>query len=1462
MRLKLSLLNGTEADDISVTVDSTATVGQLAERLRSSHPRSRASVTAGPSLCLRVNAGRSRERTVAPSLTMAEAGIRNGDTITLTMATAGQDIRSERAATVRIVAGPDAGKNIDLSSGTSIIGRDRDCDVRLSDPLVSKRHAKLIVTDVAEVVDDNSANGVELDGEAVQRALVPSARTIRLGDTELQVVVHSTAAARAVGGGSAIEFNRSPRLDPRFEGLKLKAPEPPDRPSPPRFQLATLVAPLLMGLVLFVVTRNILSVLFIALSPFMTVGMYIENRRQTKKALEQMRVDYRTSLRDLAVQLQYAAEMERTGRRREHPAVEEVVAATHNLGPLLWTRRPEHTTFAQVRHGLGTQASRTTVEMPERNNTLPELWKELHDIVGEFATIERVPVVVDLRTCGNVGVAGPAVQAHPLATALLAQFVGLHSPAELVIGAITSPSSVGKWEWLKWLPHSGSEHSPLAGEHLVTTDRQAGLLVAELEELVSERGADRGSEAPPPLPAVLIVVEDDAGFDRARLVQVAERGPAAGVHLLWAAPSVERLPAACRSFIAVDPATGAGHSGFVPTGERVDDVELEPLGEADAASFAAALSPVSDAGALLEDQSDLPRSVGFLSLTGSGFADSPSEIIEQWMGHNSVPQPDAPRLKRDNTLRALVGQSSSDRYYLDLRANGPHALVGGTTGAGKSEFLQSWILGMAAAHSSARVNFLFVDYKGGAAFADCVNLPHCVGLVTDLSPHLVRRALLSLRAELTRREHILNRKRAKDLLELERRRDPETPPSLVIIVDEFAALVGEVPEFVDGVVDVAQRGRSLGLHLVLATQRPAGVIKDNLRANTNLRVALRMADEDDSTDVVGDPVAGTFDPAIPGRAIAKTGPGRLVGFQAAYVGGHTSDEPPAPSIDVNEMPFGIGIRWDPPSDADERPAPDGPPDIKRIVDNVIAADEQLSLARPVRPWLPDLARTFQLEELPSPRSDAHLVYGVIDRPKEQAQPVIGFRPDDEGHMAVYGTGGAGKSGFLRTLAISAGVASARGGPCHVYGLDFGARGLAMLEPLPHVGSIINGDDQERTARLVNMLRQTVDERAERYGQVNASTIVEYRRAADRPEEPRVLLLLDNFTAFRNQYELGRAGNPYDVLESIIADGRAVGVHLIATADKSNALTAGYRSAIQRELVLRLTTEADLLMLGVKPDVFSDETPAGRGFVDGDEVQVAIIKGDPNVANQAREIGRLARSFERQGVSPAPEIARLAEVIPFSSVHQQPGEPVLGVWDETLAPLTFDPTGLFLVSGPPRSGKTATVVSMLRSLEVVDRPGPRVLFCPSRSDLVAARHWDRVVSDPAEMSEVATELTEKLQQQDSSIEGGVIVIQAIGEIVGSVADDAVNGLLRAVRSSGAFAVLEGEPIEFNGSYGLMGTVKLDRTGIVLQPDHMHGDNIVGTDFPRVNRTEFVAGRGLYARAGRVYRVQVLDPSSHG
>lgn len=1462
MKLKLTLVSGTEHDDIVITVDATATVGQLAERLRVSHPRVRAAAVAGPSLCLRVHPGTSSERTVDPNTTMADAAVRSGDAVSLTNAMSGSGGQPGAFATLTIVSGPDAGRAFPLPAGNTMIGRDRGCDIRLSDPLVSKRHAKVNVTDMVEMIDDNSANGIVVDGEPVQRVILRPSDLARLGDTVISITLHHVSGSGGPTGGHAIDFNRSPRLDPQYNGIELVAPEPPQRPNPQRFPIITIVAPILMGAIMYSVTKNALSILFVGLSPIMAIGSFYENRYATKRAQQLGAASFRSGLRDLAVQLQYAGELERNQRRAEHPSIDEVAAGVNQLAALVWTRRPEHQSFGQVRLGLGALPSRNTVKMPTTNNTTPELWRELHDVASQFAMVDRVPVAAVLAECGSVGVAGPSVVAHPLAAALVGQLAGLHSPSELTMACLASPSSANRWDWMKWLPHVGSDHSPLAIDHMAATPVAVVGLIAALEDLLNERAGHRESkDDPPPIPRVVVVVEDASVTDRARLVQIAERGRSLGVHLLWVATSLERVPAACRTFLEVDPNTGEGRAGFVQGGVGIAKLELEPLSPESSAYLARRLAPLVDSGALLEDDSDLPRSVGFLTLAGTDLGDNVDEVLQRWDASNSLPPPaGAPRLKRDNSLRALVGQSATDRFYLDLRTNGPHALVGGTTGAGKSEFLQSWIIGMAAAHSPTRVNFLFVDYKGGAAFADCVSLPHCVGLVTDLSPHLVRRALRSLNAELRHREHVLNRKKAKDLLELERRRDPETPPSLVIVVDEFAALVSEVPEFVDGVVNVAQRGRSLGLHLILATQRPAGVIKGNLRANTNLRVALRMADEGDSDDVIGTTQAAAFDPAIPGRGVAKTGPGRLTPFQSAYVGGHTSNVVPTPVIDVHEFRFGVGGSWDAPAaDVDRHEAPLGPNDISRVVATIGRASIAASLADPRKPWLAELAPSYRLEDLPTARTDHELVFGVVDQPDDQTQPVIGFIPDRDGNMAVFGTGGSGKSTLLRTLAVAAGFAPARGGPCSVYAMDFGSRGLQMLEDLPHVGAVINGDDNERIVRLLRELRATLDDRADRYAKVNASTIQEYRDRSGNNDEARILVLVDGFGAFRSAYELGPQSRVFESFLTIAADGRSAGIHVVVTADRPSTVPASLSSAIQKRLVLRLANEMDYSVVGVAADGLNSLSPPGRGFMEESEVQVGVLGGDSNVARQATAIARLGAAMERAGVQ---RIARIKSLPERAAASAYPasidGKPLLGVWDETLGPIGFEPSGTFVVAGPPQSGKTTTVAAMVTALRRLQPKTPFALFGSKRSPLGAAIDWQFRATTPDEMEILAEELTALVAAEDSTVAGLVVVIESISDLLNGAADMALQGLLKACRALDHFVISEAESSTLGSSWPLLQAAKASRTGIALQPEQLDGDNIFKTSFPRVQRSEFPQGRGFYVRSGKAARVQVTIP----
>jgi DNA segregation ATPase FtsK/SpoIIIE, S-DNA-T family len=273
---------------------------------------------------------------------------------------------------------------------------------------------------------------------------------------------------------------------------------------------------------------------------------------------------------------------------------------------------------------------------------------------------------------------------------------------------------------------------------------------------------------------------------------------------------------------------------------------------------ARALAPIRDTGGDEEDA--LPQAARLtevLELEPVG----PEQFLSRWAG-------------AARSTRATLGVSFDGPFSIDLVVDGPHGLVAGTTGAGKSELLQTIVASLAVANRPDAMNFVLVDYKGGAAFKDAVRLPHTVGMVTDLDAHLVERALTSLGAELTRREHMLAAVGAKDIddyFEAGSRRGAEPMPRLLIVIDEFASMVRELPDFVAGLVNIAQRGRSLGIHLILATQRPSGVVSGEIRANTNLRISLRVTDTADSGDIIGVPDAAQISASTPGRAYVRLG---------------------------------------------------------------------------------------------------------------------------------------------------------------------------------------------------------------------------------------------------------------------------------------------------------------------------------------------------------------------------------------------------------------------------------------------------------------------------------------------------------------------------------------------------------------------------------------------------------------
>ncbi|GAA1852560.1 FtsK/SpoIIIE domain-containing protein [Microbacterium koreense] len=1494
MRLKLTLRRPAgDPVDIVVTADSTATAADVARHIAAADPTRSIPVADGDTLTLAV-APPMTDRLVSlqPDVPIGEAAIGSGFVASIVNYGPGYDVEQPRDTVGVLVAtaGPVAGQEFPLTAGHAFIGRDAANDVVLADPMVSKRHARVEVGTHVELVDLNSANGVLVDGVAVQRVRLDEGEQFVIGGTTLVLrLVRSFDGSAAddpvIERGGGLLFNRSPRVEVRYPGTLFKVPRLPTEKIGRMFPWPILIAPILMGAALYALNGNPRSLLLIVMTPLMAFGNIINQAAQSKKGENHEILLFERQFEQLEEDFYHGKPEEERARNEEVPPVAEAFDQAMRLGPMLWTRRPEHWNFLGVRLGRCRLPARNRLDDADSPEGLPDYIERVDRLRDRYAFVDDVPVFDTFADAGSIGVAGPQPLVADTMRGLAVQVFGLHAPNDVVAVAFADSAWTPELEWLKWMPHTSGERSPFRDLALADSAPTASALLNTLEEYVHRAASGAGGGEPrgpfkddwnpllygtdvsraasehkkTPSLSVIVFVSSDAPVDRGRLTDVLERGADHGVHAVFVSPTVESLPAVCRSYIDVHNGLDDAQVGLVRTGARFEHVRVEGVSNAYMEMLARRLSPVVDASTVVHDSSDIPTSVMFLQLVDPAIAEDPQVVIERWRQNNTIVDRTSnprPRLKKAGTLRAIIGQGASDAMALDLRTQGPHALVGGTTGAGKSEFLQAWVLGMAAAHSPDRVTFLFVDYKGGSAFADCVELPHCVGLVTDLSPHLVRRALTSLRAELQNREHLLNCKKAKDLLELEKRQDPECPPALVLVIDEFAALASEMPEFVDGVVDIAQRGRSLGIHLIMATQRPAGVIKDNLRANTNLRIALRMADEADSRDVVDDAVAATFPATVPGRAIAKTGPGRLVPFQSAYAGGWTTeDDSTVAEVRVAELAFGARAEWEPdrPADADAHADDLGPNDQKRIVSTLIRASDRASLPRPRRPWLDDLSPVVSLEDLPND-GDTRIPIALVDVPEKQVQQAAVFSPDRDGSLVIYGTSGSGKSTLLKTIGTAAGMRPDLGA-VQVYCLDFASGALGALASLPHVGSVVDGSDVERIQRLLRTLDREMDRRATAFAAASAASVQEYRELKD-PRMPRILLLIDNYPEFKKDWEVAPGRGPfYRIFMRLLGEGRTLGVHTVITADRGNAVPSAVAANISRRVVLRMGDPSQYMLLGAPRDVLDDQSVPGRGVVDGHEAQIAVLGGTTNVVEQTKALVALGDRLREQGVRDLPEIGALPTMVPAGDMPTEVGGmPVFGVADDTLAPHGFEPIGSFVVSGPPASGKTNALKALVAAVERFDPAVKMYHFGSRRAELKDFRPWVRSATRPEDEKELAAELAE-LVVSDAPDARIMIVIEDIPHLADGPADRPMRALLQAMNNSDHLLVGEAEISRASGSIGVLGEWKTGRQGIVLKPDTYDGESVFKTPFGRVKRSDFPVGRGIFVQAGRAVTMQM-------
>ncbi|HEY7200808.1 MAG TPA: FtsK/SpoIIIE domain-containing protein [Candidatus Dormibacteraeota bacterium] len=1402
-----------------------------------------------------------------PAMSLAAADLRTGDRVWV-----GDPMKppmGERAARqapvdLLVVGGPDAGRRFSLTVGEHRVGSFRYSSVLLDDPLLSRIHLNLSVSPagVVQIRDGGSETGTFVAGEAVT-----GIETVKPGDLivaggtvlELEAREAEPAARAQVDASGRIAFNRPPRVIRLEPARTVTLEAPPQKEKGHRLPLSTAIVPLAMGLVMFAFMHNPMFLLFMLLTPVMAAFSFLETgiggRRQFKRGTEEFHDRMRAADRQLGeARVALAQHLRATS-----PDLVRLLDRAQTLDPALWERRPDDLDWLLLRVGWADQALGPALEVATGGED--SLREEAEKMAAGHRMLHAAPLRVSLREAGVLGVSGESRRSASLARALGMQLAALHSPEDLVLAAAVPDDERADWAWLGWLPHCATESASRLAPCVVSGRTAARALVDRLLSLLAERRQARdayhGTSVGRLGASVVVFLHERAELPRGATAQLLQQGPGVGIHAIWLGGDRQSLPGECGAVVDLQPAGTAAASLILPgAGASVPARGVDGASVHVADALARALAPVRDVSAR-ESQAGIPRRVELMELLGLQ-GNPQARIMSNWIADRS-----APHLR---TLRATLGVAAGGQPVdLSLREDGPHALMGGMTGSGKSELLQSLVASLAVSHSSRSLTFLLVDYKGGSAFKDCVELPQTVGFVTDLDGHLVNRALVSLRAELRRREEILRHAGAKDLLDLERRDPDRTPPSLLIVVDEFAALAAELPEFVDGMVDVAQRGRSLGIHLLLATQRPQGVINDKIRANTNLRLSLRFSDDAESTDVIGTKDAAR--PGLPpGRAFARIGPGEVVEFQAGYVGGRAVDaRGPAP-VTVRALGFaGAAAKAEGPrpSAAAAAAAVQHEPetDLMRLVASVQAVDQALGLPRPSRPWLPTLPELIPLDDLPTPKR-GRAALGLIDDPAGQRQLTTELDLDAEGNLLIYGTSGSGKTTLLRALATSAALAASPAA-LHIYGLDFATRGLRSLEALPHCGGVISGDEPERVIRLLGMLRAESDRRKKLLASSGAATVGEHLASGRADPLPTLLVLLDGYPGFISALENVDIGAHVDAFRELVAEGRPLGIAFAIATDRQAGYLTSLSASIVRRVVLRMASDDEYSLCGVPRSLFlGAHLPPGRGFTEsGYELQCGMVGKDPSGAGQAAAVAAIgARLRERHGEPDVAPVRLLPSRVERGTLPppDRPLEAVVGIDDRRLEPLRIDlEEGHFIVAGPRRSGRSTALAAFAASLAASPRPPELNLLAPRRqSRLPELGVWTSVAVGLDDCTASVERLAAAARTRRPDEAPTQVLVIDDGEELADAGLSDLDWIAQRGVEHGLRILVGAETQSAQRVFsGWMTLVLRERQGILLDADPaIDGTMLGGVQLPR-RRGVWPAGRAYLVRRGVVDLVQI-------
>jgi len=1160
--------------------------------------------------------------------------------------------------------------------------------------------------------------------------------------------------------------------------------------------------------------RSMLMMIPMGLSVVASIVLAIYTNRAEKKMKEEKDAVYGRRLVELRRDMESNHEKQRVFYSYNYPNPEKTLAIANDLnlesnekkedirsGTRLWERRPTDQDFCSVRLGIGTLPSTVIYKLPENENYDSPLIRDAVRLSEDSRFVNNVAVVIPLRTPTetaekeedkekkkeiapfqairhSVGIAGTDInRVYDYIRTLLIDFTTYHSPVDTMIYVAGSYNARHQWRWAFSLPHckeSNKNETLCFEEQERKNEKEPDRLrnfwknLRTMLERRKMRLVDNDKGGDVTLPFILVVVDVLSEVPEwsslkdleaeAAISTILLEGPLLGAGIIFLVPTRNKIPSRCQAVLEVELDTHEENSTVFRYAEigfnsyrfigKIRLIANQDL----AKNFAKALESLEVRSGY---GSNLATTVTMQDLLKVTTIEEMQKLaLDNWL------------ISKDRDLadwlQASVGLLSGNEprtLIFSAQGDGNHGLVAGSTGSGKSELLMTLILSMAMNYSPDVLNFVLIDYKGGSAFDPFKKLPHQVDIVTNLDQSASARVFASINAEMERRQRILSETKLKNIIEYRRKglnlvKDTPPFPHLFIIIDEFAEMISTSSEFKAQLESIVRLGRSLGISLILAAQRPIGVT-DQMRANIKFRICLRVETPDDSRELLRRSDAAFLPPGIPGRGYLQVGNENIELIQTAYTG--TDYRGPQDQKAIQNV-----IWLDRPKKSTQKSAE--PP---KLYDVMVEMMDNLSRqeSKPQwRPWpefLPDQAKRILTLETPldvaymsetfqdwMKGSDTESISGLalneavrllegdhfswkgIDW-QEALQPIVGLIDNPyracqaplrinfpSGHLVVFGASGRGKTMFLRTMIYSLAVTHSPD-ELQIYILDFGGRGMSVFKDMPHVGGIINADEEERVERVLVKVEDILDDRQKLFSDVGASSLISYNVAHPEKPLPAVVVVIDNFAEFKEYYE-----NLMGPLVSLVREARAFGVHFAISADTPNSLTNKLFNLITERVTLKLSDTSEYSTVvgrGVPADL---SNVPGRGYIKVDgypaefrvsvplEFQTALpfhVESGTDITEKlSAKCRRMAEIWNNawKGARPAPIETLSIRVLLKNVIDLKLDKPskrlqaVVGIDDRTLSPLVIDLEKQgphLMIVGAPLSGKTTALRTMLLSL---------------------------------------------------------------------------------------------------------------------------------------------------------------------